>query len=235
MRLGKQGHRHHDVAHYTDGQPRRPVVSMDPAEAFTAHRAPVDLMQIAFEKLAAAACGTPFGYRANDRGPDADGQMRIAYGHSVGPGLKVIGQSTDHQGYVLGSRISQTGALLRRHATAHDVRLNDTFKFGEIVLEHLHKLAGGDIECFLVTPRLPRLSVPLSAAANRVRVTLMGILCPTPGCGCLARTFIFSLGADQPAYAISMMYYSVAVSHGLANGLSVEALANVWNRLGLWR
>jgi hypothetical protein len=44
------------VTHYTDGQPRRPVVSMDLTEAFTAHRAPVNLAQIAFKELAAAAC-----------------------------------------------------------------------------------------------------------------------------------------------------------------------------------
>jgi hypothetical protein len=43
-------------------------------EAFIAHETPVDLTQIAFEKLAAAARGTSAGYSANDRGPDAHGQ-----------------------------------------------------------------------------------------------------------------------------------------------------------------
>jgi hypothetical protein len=48
---------------------------MDLTEAFTADRAPVDLMQIAFEELATAACWTLSGYRANNRRPDAFGQM----------------------------------------------------------------------------------------------------------------------------------------------------------------
>jgi hypothetical protein len=72
--FGKQSHRHHNVAHYTDGQPRRSIVSMGLTEAFIAHETPVDLTQIAFEKLAAAARGTSAGYSANDRGPDAHGQ-----------------------------------------------------------------------------------------------------------------------------------------------------------------
>ena len=71
--FGKQGHRHHHVTHYADGQPRWPIVSMDLTEAFTAHRTS-DLVQIAFEELAAAARGTSAGYSANDRGPDAYGQ-----------------------------------------------------------------------------------------------------------------------------------------------------------------
>jgi hypothetical protein len=62
------------VTHYADGQPRRPIVSMDLTEAFIAHETSVDLVQIAFEELAAAARGTSAGYSANDRGPDAHGQ-----------------------------------------------------------------------------------------------------------------------------------------------------------------
>jgi hypothetical protein len=79
------------VTHDADGQPRWPIVSMDLTEAFTADRAPVDLVQIvAFEELCTAACGTLSGYRASDGRPDAYRKIRIAYGHSVGPGLKVI-------------------------------------------------------------------------------------------------------------------------------------------------
>ena len=91
--FGKKGHRHHNVTHYTDGQPCRPIVSMDLTETFTAHRTPVDLVQIAFEELAAAAGGAPSGYRANDRGPGAQadesltdiGSASVAGDQAIGP------------------------------------------------------------------------------------------------------------------------------------------------------
>ena len=149
--FGKQGHRHHNVTHYADGQPRRPIVRMDLTEAFIAHGAPVDLVQIAFEELAAAARGTPSGYRANDRGPDAHGRDELLtdIGSASVAGDQAIGP-------IAGEFPTRT---LRRHRDGHDVGLDDAFEFGQIILEHLYKLAGGDVECLLVAPCLPRLQV----------------------------------------------------------------------------
>jgi hypothetical protein len=53
--FGKQRHRHDDVTHHGYGQPCRTIVGVDLTEAFAASDAPVDLLWIAFEELAAAA------------------------------------------------------------------------------------------------------------------------------------------------------------------------------------
>jgi hypothetical protein len=60
---------------------------VDLAEAFTADDAPVDLLQIALEELAAAARGTPSGNRADNRRPDTHGLSCFTVGgdRAIGP------------------------------------------------------------------------------------------------------------------------------------------------------
>jgi hypothetical protein len=63
------------VTDQNNRQPGGSIIGVNSAKTLTAGGAFIDLLQIAFEELSPAARGASSGYRANDRRPDAFGQM----------------------------------------------------------------------------------------------------------------------------------------------------------------